>query len=94
MLERLARFSYRRRWAVLAFWVVVLIGVSALASAFGGETSMEFKLPASDSQEAFDLLKSAGTGQENESGKIVFAADDVTAPDVAAALRPVLARLG
>src|SRR5215218_9619801 len=84
MLERLARFSYRRRWAVLGFWVVALVGVSVLASSFGGETSMEFELPASDSQEAFDLLKSADTGQQNESGKVVFAADDVTDPAVAA----------
>ena len=82
MLERLARTCYRRRWAVLALWVVALVGTTVLAGNLGGETSMEFELPSSDSQQAFDLLKESGTGQQNETGKIVFAADDVTAPGV------------
>ena len=85
MLERLAHLSYRRRRAVLAIWLVLLIGMSALGGAFGGKTSMEFKLPASDSQKAFDLLKNAGTGAQNEAGKVVFAAADLT--DVATVSR-------
>ena len=82
MLERLAHFSYRRRRWVLLVWVVLLFGMSALGANFGGKTSMEFKLPASDSQKAFDLLKSAGSAAQNEAGKVVFAANDVTDPAI------------
>ncbi len=82
MLERLAHFSYRRRWAVLVAWIAVLILVSVLAGAFGGKTSMQFKLPSSDSQQAFDLLKSAGTGAQNEAGKVVFAAKNLNDPAI------------
>jgi RND superfamily putative drug exporter len=91
MLERVAHFSYRRRRAVLASWVVLLVGVSILAGSFGGKTSMQFKLPSSDSQKAFDLLKAAGTGAQNEAGKIVFAAKDLNDPAVVAQANELIA---
>ena len=65
MLDRLAHVTYRRRWLVLAIWVVLLVGMSILGSKFAGVNKVEFNLPASDSQKAFDLLKSAGTGDDN-----------------------------
>ena len=80
MLDRLAHVTYRRRWLVLAIWVVLLVGMSILGSKFAGVNKVEFNLPASDSQKAFDLLKSAGTGDDKAAGKIVFAAADVASP--------------
>ncbi len=80
MLERTARFSVQRRRLVLAIWLIVLIGISLLAASFGGKTSMDFKLPESDSQQALELFKRAGTGQQNEVGKVVFAARDLSDP--------------
>lgn len=35
MLQRLARTCYRRRWAVLGAWVVLLVGLYGLNSAGG-----------------------------------------------------------
>ena len=74
MLDRLARFSYHRRWLVLVVWIVVLIGMSVLGSNFGGKSSMQFKLPDGGAQRASDLLKSSGAGQAGARGDIVIAA--------------------
>ena len=56
MLQRLARFSYRRRRWVLAGWILLLIATFALASTLNGAFKTEFKLPGTESQQAFDLL--------------------------------------
>jgi RND superfamily putative drug exporter len=93
MLERLARFSYRRRWRVLIAWIVAFAAVSALAGSFGGTSSMQFELPSSDSQQALDLLKQAGTGAQNEVGKVVFQAEDLTAPATTAKAQEFLAEV-
>jgi len=82
VLEALATFSYRRRWATLGIWVVLLIALTTLGNAFGGSSSMDFKLPASDSQQAIELLRSTGSGLDKATGRVVFAADDVRSPEV------------
>ena len=57
MLERLARWSYHHRWAMVGIWVVALVGTNFLASSAGGEYSQDFSLPGAESQEAYDLLQ-------------------------------------
>ena len=87
MLKRLARACYRRRWAVLAAWIVLLVGLFGLNSAFGGKFLDEFSLPGSESQEAVDLLEEHGfEARTGFSGQIVFTADDVRAPEVQAGM--------
>jgi RND superfamily putative drug exporter len=93
VLERLAHFSYRRRWAVLATWIAVLVLVTVLAGQFGGKTSMQFRLPSSDSQKALDLLKAANTGAQNEAGKVVFAAKNLNDPAMQQRAQAFLAEL-
>ena len=39
-LARVARWSYRRRWMVLALWIVALIGINIVGKAVGN-TSLE-----------------------------------------------------
>ena len=72
MIERLARWSYRRRRAMLALWLLLLVGSQVLAQTAGGKSSMNFKLPASDSQKAQNLLKSLFPSQSGASFEIVF----------------------
>jgi RND superfamily putative drug exporter len=87
MLKRLARACYRRRWAVLGTWVVLLVGLFGLNSAFGGKFLDDFSLPGSESQEALDLLEEHGfEARTGFSGQIVFTADDVRAPEVQAGM--------
>ncbi len=83
MLQRLARFCYRRRWRVLGAWVVLLVGLFALNSSFGGKFLDEFDLPGSESQEAVDLLEEHGFDtRAGATGQIVFKTDNVNDPTV------------
>ncbi len=75
MLNRLARWSYRRRWIMVALWIVALVGFIFLASTAGGEYSQNFSLPGSDSQEAYDLLSERFPEQAGETAEIVFQAE-------------------
>ena len=63
------------RKTVIAAWIVALIGVGFLASSAGSAFSEEFKLPSSDSQEAFELLENKFPAQSGETAQIVFKAD-------------------
>ena len=77
MLQRLARFCYRRRWLVLLAWVVLLVGLSAARGAAGGVFRDEFSLPGSESQDAQDLLEQHGFGNRaGFGGQIVVANPD------------------
>ena len=55
MLERLAKWSYRRRRTMLLIWIVALVGFIGLASTAGGEYSNDFSLPGAESQQAGGL---------------------------------------
>jgi putative drug exporter of the RND superfamily len=57
MLQRLASFSFRRRWFVLIAWIVALVAATALAGAKGGEFADSASLPGADSEAAYELLK-------------------------------------
>jgi RND superfamily putative drug exporter len=83
LLQALARFCYRRRWRVLGAWVVLLVGLYALNSSFGGKFLDEFDLPGSESQEAVDLLEEHGFDtRAGATGQVVFKANDVNDPAV------------
>jgi len=62
LLRRLAEGCYRRRRFVLAGWLLIVIGLSAVAGAAAGEFDNEFGLPGSEAQEAFDRLEKSGFG--------------------------------
>lgn len=75
MLERLARTAYRRRRLVVGAWVVLLIGAFTLSNVIGGTFRTEFKLPGTESQEAFDLLEASSFRGRQVQGQVVFRAD-------------------
>ena len=94
MLQRLARFCYRRRWRVLGGWVVLLVGLFALNSTFGGKFLDEFDLPGSESQEAVDLMEEHGFDtRAGATGQVVFKADDVNDPTVRREIEVVFNRI-
>ncbi len=95
MLKRLARTCYRRRWRVLAAWVVFLVAVSILSSAAGGVFRNEFSLSGSESKQAQELLKERGFGDRaGFSGQIVFATDrGVDDPNVRQTMEQLFARI-
>jgi RND superfamily putative drug exporter len=55
-LERLGRFGARRRWFVLAAWLVVLVALVAASAGAGKPFRDVFTIPGTDSQQAVDLL--------------------------------------
>ena len=75
MLARLARLSYRRRWLVLAAWVVALVALTVASNSAGTSWSQSFRLKGTDSQAATDLLESRFPSQAGTSADIVFKAD-------------------
>jgi putative drug exporter of the RND superfamily len=94
MLQRLARACYRRRWAVLGAWVVLLVGLYGLNSAVGGKFLDDFDLPGSESQEAVDVLEEHGfSSRAGINGQIVFQADDVNDPAVRRSMEGLFAEM-
>ncbi|HEY7874169.1 MAG TPA: MMPL family transporter, partial [Actinomycetota bacterium] len=92
MLERVARWSYRHRWAMLGLWVAALFGFGFLSSVAGGEYSTDFSLPGAESQEAYDLLTERYPQFSGDTADIVFRAEDgVVDPDVQARMEGLFA---
>ncbi len=74
-VRRLATWTTGHRKMVILAWIVALIAVGAVAQSVGSDYSEEFRLPSSDSQEAFALLESEFPAQSGDSAQIVFRAD-------------------
>jgi len=75
-LYRLGKFSVRHRALVLIGWLAVLFTVAIGSVAAGGETSSEFSIPGTESQQAFDLLDERFADQAGTSARVVFATED------------------
>jgi RND superfamily putative drug exporter len=91
-MRRFATWCTGHRKTVIIGWIVALIGVGMLAGAAGSDFSEEFKLPASDSQEAFDLLETKFPAQSGDTAQIVFKADaGVESPAVEKEMEAVFA---
>jgi RND superfamily putative drug exporter len=73
-MRRFATWCTGHRKTVIIGWIVALIGVGMLAGSVGSAYTEEFKLPASDSKEAFDLLEHKFPQQSGDTAQIVFKA--------------------
>ncbi len=71
-LHRLGLLTARRKWVVLAVWVVLIAGLVAVAHGFGSNTSNNLDLPGTDSQAATDLLEARFPPQQNGSNPLIF----------------------
>ncbi len=95
LLYRLGHFSVRNRRKVLGAWLIGLVLLGVIAQAAGGETSTEFSIPGTESQEAIDLLTERFPAQSGDSARVVFASEDGSAldPDQLSAFSAELAGL-
>lgn len=94
MLERIARWSYRRRRWMLVIWIVALVAFIGLQSAAGGAYSNNFSLPGAESQKALDLLKARFPQQAGDTADVVFKADaGVKDPSVKSALEDLFSQI-
>ncbi|MFD7588954.1 MMPL family transporter [Kitasatospora sp. NPDC059811] len=95
-LYRLGRYCFRRRRAVLAVWIAVLIAVGGAAGAFAGKTSDEFKVPGTEAQTTLDRIKDTFPEQGHGSAQVVFAAPapgGATTPEAGRAVSETVARI-
>ncbi|HVO54271.1 MAG TPA: MMPL family transporter [Solirubrobacterales bacterium] len=82
------------RWTVVIGWIVALVVMVGLSGSVGAHFSEEFKLPASDSKEAFDLLEENFPQQSGETAQVVFKADSgVESPAVKKKMEKVFAEI-
>jgi putative drug exporter of the RND superfamily len=71
MLPGLATWCYRHRRIVVVGWIVLLIGVNVLARSAGGDLVKSLSLPGTESQRAFDVMKT-DFAQPGDTGYLVF----------------------
>jgi RND superfamily putative drug exporter len=71
-MRRFATWCTGHRKTVIISWIVALIGVIMISGAVGSNFTEEFKLPSSDSQEAFDLLEERFPQQSGVTAEIVY----------------------
>ncbi|MDZ7914037.1 MAG: MMPL family transporter [Rhodococcus sp. (in: high G+C Gram-positive bacteria)] len=73
-LYKLSRLAFRRRWAMVGFWVVLLVAGGVGAATLSGPTVNTLSIPGTESQAAQDLLAErfpeSSTG--GASARIVF----------------------
>jgi RND superfamily putative drug exporter len=73
-MRRFATWTTGHRKTVILSWIVALIGIGMIAGSVGSDFTEEFKLPSSDSQEAFDLLEHRFPQQSGVTAEIVYKA--------------------
>jgi putative drug exporter of the RND superfamily len=73
-MRRFATWTTGHRKTVIIGWIVALFGMLLISSAVGSNFTEEFKLPSSDSQEAFDLLEERFPQQSGVTAEIVYRA--------------------
>ena len=72
VLYRLARFSVRHRFVVLAVWVLATVALVAVSHQLGDNTNDNSTLPGTNSQQATDALSRSFPDQANGSSPIVL----------------------
>ena len=86
-MSALARWCFRHRRAVIAAWVLVLVGLGALSQAVKSDYNNSFSLPGTDSTTAQQLLANAVPAQAGDSDTIVWQVRHGTVRDPAVMAR-------
>ncbi len=95
-MKAIAEFAIRRRWLVIAGWLVLIIAAQGIAGAMGGSAYHDtFSLPHTETATVTNLLKDAGlTNRSGVSGTVVLKNKDGSAFTAAPAqLEPALTKL-
>ncbi|HEX3434623.1 MAG TPA: MMPL family transporter [Solirubrobacteraceae bacterium] len=75
VLYGIAKFCIRRRFVVLAVWLIVTIALVAVSHQLGDNTNDNLSLPGTDSQAATSALERSFPNQANGSSPIVLHAE-------------------
>src|SRR5215204_6934674 len=72
-MRKLAAWCHDRRRTVLGLWVAAFVLLAALWGTAAGEYVNNFRLPGTESQRAYDLLKDRFPEQSGDTASVVFA---------------------
>ncbi len=93
-LYRVGRWAARRPWVVIGSWLVLTVVVVGASTSFGHRLKDSMQVPGLDSQQASELMASAGAGDAGLTAQVVVTPldDDATFFDSAQA-KSALAQL-
>ena len=89
-MRSLARWCFRRKFVVLAIWVVALLVLGGLSASAGSGFTDSFSLPGTESTTALNLLTDNFNTESTDTNQVVFAADDVNDPATKARIEKTL----
>ena len=95
-MKSVAEFAVRRRWLVIAGWIILIVAAQGIASAMGGAAYKDtFSLPHTETATVANLLKGAGLSNESGVSGTVVVKNTSGAAFTAepAQLRPALVKL-
>jgi RND superfamily putative drug exporter len=93
-MRRFAIWTTGHRKTVIFSWIIALVVMVMASGAIGSDFSEEFKLPKSDSTEAYELLEDRFPARSGETSLIVFKADEgVESPAVKKEMEAVFAKV-
>src|SRR3954463_13990210 len=74
-MQKLAAWCHDRRRTVIGLWVGAFVVIGLLWAVAAGEYVNNFRLPGTESQRAYDLLKDKFPQQAGDTASVVFAVD-------------------
>jgi putative drug exporter of the RND superfamily len=86
-MSAIARWCFRHRFAVIAAWVLVLVGLGALSQAVKSNYNNSFSLPGTGSTTAQELLAKTIPAQAGDSDRIIWRVSRGTVHDRAVTAR-------
>src|SRR3954451_18692328 len=93
VMRKLAAWCHDRRRTVLGLWVVAFVVLVGAWMAAPGDYVNSFRLPGTESQRAYDLLKDKFPQQAGDTGSVVFAVKDGKVTDHANEINAVRASI-
>ena len=82
-MKSLGRIAFRRKYVVIAIWLVAFIAISGASQSIGSKFNDSFTLKGTDSTKGYDLLSKALPAQSGADVQIVFKAKNGTVNDPA-----------
>jgi RND superfamily putative drug exporter len=95
-MKAIAEFAIRRRWFIVAGWIVLIVAAQGIAGAMGGSAYHDtFSLPNTETATVANLLKHAGLNNQNGASGTVVIHDKSNAAFTGAPpqLQPALTKL-
>jgi putative drug exporter of the RND superfamily len=92
-MRALARWCFTHKLVVIGAWIAALVVIGGLNASAGSGYTDSFSLPGTESTTALNLLTKNFNAESTDTNQVVFAAGDVTTPQIRARIGRTLARI-